>query len=88
MTNFYTNAYYDYESILVSERQSDGTRKYKREPFVPSLFIPSNTETEHKSIHGEYLSEMTFDSYSSYKEFNEKSTEFIEIATSLLRKYS
>ena len=72
MTNFYTNAYYDYESILVSERQSDGTRKYKREPFVPSLFIPSNTETEHKSIHGEYLSEMTFDSYSSYKEFNEK----------------
>jgi DNA polymerase elongation subunit (family B) len=72
MTNFYTNIYYNFDSILISERKEDGSKEYITEKFTPSLFISSNKQTDYKSIDGESLSEMTFDSYESYKEFKEK----------------
>ena len=72
MTNFYTNIYYNFDSILISERKDDGSKEYITEKFTPSLFISSNKQTDFKSIDGESLSEMTFDSYESYKEFKEK----------------
>jgi DNA polymerase elongation subunit (family B) len=72
MKSFYTNVYYDFDSILISERESDGSKKFRTEKFTPSLFISSNKQTDFKSIDGKYLSEMTFDSYSSFKEFKEK----------------
>jgi DNA polymerase elongation subunit (family B) len=72
MTNFYTNVYYDFDSILITERIKDGSKNFRKEPFVPSLFISSNKPTKYKSVQGSPLSEITFDSYSSYKEFKEK----------------
>lgn len=72
MSNFYTNVYYNFDSILISERKEDGSKEYLTEKFTPSLFLSSNKETKYKSIEGEYLAEMTFDSYSSFKEFKEK----------------
>ena len=70
--NFYTNVYYNYSSVLISERRKDGTKDFREEPFVPSVYIPTNKKTNKKSIKGQPLGEMTFDSYSSYKEFLEK----------------
>lgn len=58
--------------MLVAERKSDGTREYREEPFTPSVYIPSNKKTTKKTIDGRPVAEMTFDSYSSYKEFQEK----------------
>jgi len=69
---FYTNIYYDYKSILFSEISSDGSRTYKSESFVPTLFIPVKKNTDYRSISGEFLSKMDFESYDSYKEFLEK----------------
>jgi DNA polymerase elongation subunit (family B) len=66
--SFYTNIYYNFDSVLIAERDGK-TKKYKKEKFTPSLFLPSTTKTNYKSISGEYLAEMKFDEYSSYKEF-------------------
>lgn len=69
--NFYTNVFYNFDSIHLIEKQKDGKNKYMKEQFVPSLFVPATIKTENISIDGRYLSEMTFDSYQSYKEFND-----------------
>jgi len=66
---FYTNIYYDFSEMLCAEIQSDGTRKYLSKPFTPSVFLSSKKKTDNVSIAGEYLTEMKFDSYDSYKEF-------------------
>ena len=66
---FYTNVYYDFQSMLYTEIQPDGTRKYLSQEFTPSVYLPSKTKTEKISIGGEYLAKMNFDSYDSYKEF-------------------
>jgi DNA polymerase elongation subunit (family B) len=65
---YYTNIYYNFDQILVVEN-INGKKDYIREKFTPSVFLPSRSKTNYKSISGEYLTEMTFDSYSSYKEF-------------------
>lgn len=66
---FYTNVFYDFQSMLYTEIQPDGSRKYLSQEFTPSVYLPSKTKTDYKSITGEYLAEMKFDSYDSYKEF-------------------
>jgi DNA polymerase elongation subunit (family B) len=66
--NFYTNVFYDFNSILLSEKEN-GVTKYRSEKFAPSVFIPSTKPTKIKSIKGESVSEMKFDSYQQYKEF-------------------
>ena len=66
---FYTNVFYNYDSMLVSELKSDGTKEYKKEAFTPSVFLPANKKTEHKSIDGKNVAEMKFGSYQDYKEF-------------------
>lgn len=68
---YYTNIYYNFDEILAVENVN-GKKDYIREKFNPSVFLPSRTKTNYKSISGEYLAEMTFDSYSSYKEFTTK----------------
>lgn len=68
---YYTNIYYDFNEILVAEI-IDGKKNHIREKFTPSVFLPSRTKTNYKSISGEYLAEMNFDSYGSYKEFSTK----------------
>ena len=65
---YYTNIYYDFDEMLVVEIDNN-KREYRRLKFTPSVYLPSKNKTNTKSISGEYLSEMTFDSYSSYKEF-------------------
>jgi len=67
--SFYTNVHYDFKSILYTEIQDDGSRKYISENFVPSLYLETNDKTEFKSIDNRYVSEMTFDDFDSYKEF-------------------
>ena len=69
--NFYTNVFYDFKSILYGEKEN-GKTVYRSEEYVPSVFLPSKKKTNNVSIDGQYVSEMTFDSYSSYKEFNDK----------------
>jgi DNA polymerase elongation subunit (family B) len=69
--NFYTNVFYDFKSILYAEKEN-GVTVYRSEEYVPSVYLPSKKKTDFLSIHGEHVSEMTFDSYQSYKEFNEK----------------
>jgi len=66
---FYTNVYYDYSSILYAEIDDHGNRKYLESPFVQTVFLPSKSKTDQISISGEYLSELKFDSFDSYKEF-------------------
>lgn len=66
---FYTSVYYNYDSMLVAERKSDGTKEYTKESFTPSVFIPSNKTSKHKTIDGKPVTEMTFESYQDYKEF-------------------
>lgn len=68
---YYTNIYYDFDEMLVVEIDN-GKREYRRQKFTPSVYLPSKKQTDKKSISAEYLSEMTFDSYSSYKEFISK----------------
>lgn len=72
--NFYTNVFYDFNSILYAEKEN-GKTKYKSEKFTPKVYLPSKKKSDHLSIHGQSLSEMTFDSYQSYKEFIEKYSE-------------
>lgn len=67
----YTSVYYDYNSMLVSEVKSDGTKEYKKESYTPSVFLPANKTTNHKTIDGQYASKMTFGNYQDYKEFIE-----------------
>ena len=69
---FYTSVYYDYRNILLAEKQKDGSTKYITESFKHTLFLPSNKETPVKSLTGDFLTEMKFDSYDEYKEFLEK----------------
>ena len=69
--NFYTNVYYDFKSILYAEKEN-GVTVYRSEEYVPSVYLPSKKKTDFLSITGQYVAEMTFDSYQSYKEFNEK----------------
>lgn len=69
--NFYTNVFYDFKSILYAEKEN-GVTVYRSEEYVPSVYLPSKKKTDFLSIHGQYVSEMTFDSYQSYKEFCEK----------------
>lgn len=69
--NFYTSVFYDFDSILYAEKEN-GITKYRSEKFVPKIYLPSKKKTDFISIHGQPLSEMTFDSYQSYKEFQEK----------------
>ena len=69
--SFYTNVYYNFESMLVAERNEDGTKVFKKESFTPSVFLPSNKPSNVKSIDGKSLTEMTFGSYQDYKEFIE-----------------
>jgi DNA polymerase elongation subunit (family B) len=66
---FYTNVYYDYSSILYAEIDDHGNKKYLESPFVQTVFLPSKSKTDQISISGEYLSELKFDSFDSYKEF-------------------
>lgn len=66
---FYTNVYYDYKKILLSEKDDNGNTTYREEDIKPNVFLPSKTKTEFKSIGGEYLSKLEFDSYDEYKEF-------------------
>ena len=67
--SFYTNIYYNFDFILLSEIDNNGKKNFYKEKFCPSIFLPSKKVTEHKSVIGENLSEMTFESYDSYKEF-------------------
>jgi DNA polymerase elongation subunit (family B) len=69
--NFYTNVYYDFDSILYAQKEN-GTTKYRSEKYVPKVYLPSKTKTHITSVNGQSLAEMTFDSYQSYKEFQEK----------------
>jgi DNA polymerase elongation subunit (family B) len=68
---FYTNVFYDFNSILYAEKEN-GVTKYRSEQYVPKVYLPSKKATNISSIHGQPLAEMTFDSYQSYKEFHEK----------------
>lgn len=69
---FYTNVFYDYKKILLAEKNEFGETKYKEVDFQNSLFLPSKDKTNYKSIVGEYLAEIKFESYDSYKEFVEQ----------------
>lgn len=68
---FYTNIFYDFANILIAEKDN-GVTKYRSEKFAPSIFLPSTKSTKIKSISGQSLSEMKFDSYQQYKEFIEQ----------------
>lgn len=65
----YTNVFYDYKKILLAEKNERGQTEYKEVEFENSLFVPSKDKTNFKSISGEYLSEIKFESFDSYKEF-------------------
>jgi hypothetical protein len=69
--NFYTNVFYNFDSILYAEKEN-GVTKYRSQKFVPKVYLPSKKKTDFISIHGQHVSEMTFSSYDSYKEFLEK----------------
>ena len=69
--NFYTNVFYNYESMLVVERNPDGSKQYLREDYKPSIFLPANKSCDHKSIDGQDLSQMFFCDYQDYKQFIE-----------------
>jgi len=66
---FYTNIFYNFECMLIAERDSDGTKTFRRSEYKPSIFLPSNKPTKHKSIDGKYMSEMFFGTFQDYKEF-------------------
>jgi DNA polymerase elongation subunit (family B) len=66
---FYTNIFYNFECMLVAERNSDGSKTVTRNDYKPSVFLPSNKPTKYKSIDGKYMSEMFFGTFQDYKEF-------------------
>lgn len=69
---FYTNAYYNYKGILLSEKDENGKTVYTEKEHSPSVYLPSKGKSDLKSINGEPLMEMKFDNHDQYKEFNEK----------------
>ena len=71
MINFYTSVSQYGNSIQVRGYES-GKRFKKSVKFSPILFIPSNTKTDYKTIHGEYVYPQEFEKISDAKEFIKK----------------
>ena len=69
---FYTNVFYDYKNILLAEKDEFGNTEYRQVDFQNYLYLPSKDKTNFKSIDGQYLAEIKFESYDSYKEFVEQ----------------
>lgn len=72
---FYTNVYYNYDSMLVAERNSNGKKEYLKEAYTPSVFVPSNKPSSFKTIEGKSVTKMTFENYQDYKEFIDNYTD-------------
>ena len=51
---FYTNVQVAGNNLLVREYDK-GTRKQYKLPYKPTLFVPSNKETKHKTLDGKYV---------------------------------
>lgn len=67
---FYTNAKVWGNQILYRYVDSKGNKKMSKVPFKPTLYIPSNKgNSKFKSIEGEQLAPVNFDSISEAKQF-------------------
>ena len=51
---FYTNVQVAGNNLLVREYDK-GTRKQYKLPYQPTLFVPSNKPTKHKTLDGKYV---------------------------------
>ena len=59
--HFYTNVK-KYKDFILARGIKNGERYLKRLKYEPTLYIPTNKHTAHKSIHGEYLQSKKFGS--------------------------
>ena len=55
MSDFYTNISMRGKNILYRGIDEDGNRITRKEQFSPTLFVPSQTETEWKTLEGFYV---------------------------------
>ena len=55
MSGFYTNVDMNFNDILVRGYDDKGNHFSRKEYFRPTLYIPSNTPTDFKSLDGNYL---------------------------------
>lgn len=68
MTDFYTSAI-QYGNQILLRGVRDGVRVQERVPFEPSLWVKSNKPTEWRTMHGEHLERIRFDSINDAKDF-------------------
>ena len=71
MSDFYINAKQYGNSILYTGFKK-GKKVRVKIPYAPSLFVPSNEESEYKTIYGENLTKIKFNNISESKEFIKK----------------
>lgn len=71
MTRFYTNVTRIGNNLCVREQTETGPNKFKIK-FEPTLFIKTETETEFKTLYGDYAKQVELSSMSEGKEFMKK----------------
>jgi DNA polymerase elongation subunit (family B) len=71
MATFYTNVK-QYGNYILYRGVKNGRKIQARIPYKPSLFVPTKEETKYKTIYGEPLKKIKFDSIKKSKEFIEK----------------
>ena len=68
MTKFYTNVATFGNNILY-RGVNNGRRIKVKVPYTPTLFLPSKKTTEFKTLNGEYLEPMKFESIREARDF-------------------
>ncbi len=71
MSDFYINAK-QYGNNILYTGFKQGKKVRVKIPYTPSLFVPTNEESEYKTIYGENLTKIKFKSISESKEFVKK----------------
>jgi DNA polymerase elongation subunit (family B) len=69
--NFYSNVHLSGDKIFYIGYENSERVQYQ-EIFSPVLFVPSNKETEYKTLEGKYVQPVNFESVRSAREFIDK----------------
>jgi len=71
MSDFYINAK-QYGNNILYTGFKQGKKVRVKIPYTPNLFVPTNEDSEYKTIYGEDLTKIKFKSISESKEFVKK----------------
>ena len=69
--HYYTNIK-RYKDFILAKGVKNGEKYIKRLKYEPTLYIPTNKQTPHKSIHGEYLQSKKFKSPSDARHWKKQ----------------